>query len=156
MHAGALQRLERDEVGHVDAERLAGQPALAQLVRDPLAEPVGNAGLDGHRTAHRRDAGAEVLRRKPGREQLVVARRRAEVRKPSARKNFYCYQTFLIKRGWSCAGHARLNSNHNALLDRFKKMQVYAGGALADFWFSKRGVGGRSRARAQRQEVAQD
>jgi hypothetical protein len=23
-----------------------------------------------------------------------------KARKPSARKNFYCYQTFLIKRGW--------------------------------------------------------
>ena len=77
--AGALQRLERDHVGHVDAERLAGDAVLAQLVRDPRAEPVGDAGLDGHRPAHRRDAGAEVLGRKPRREELVVTRRRAEV-----------------------------------------------------------------------------
>ena len=79
MHAGALQRLDRDEIGHVDAERLAGQPALAQLVRDPLAEPVGNPGLDGHRAAHRRHTGPEVLRRKPRREELVVSRSGAEV-----------------------------------------------------------------------------
>ncbi len=79
MDAGALQRLDRDQVGHVDAERLAGEAALAQLVRDPLAEPVRDARLDGHRAAHRRDAGAEVLGRQPRREQLVVARGRAEV-----------------------------------------------------------------------------
>ena len=55
-----------------------------------------------------------------------------KVRNPSARKNFYCYQTFLIKRGWVLRweGHARLNSNYNALKGRFKKMQVYAGGVL--------------------------
>ena len=76
---GALQRLDRDEVGHVDAERLACEAALAQLVRDLRAEPVGDAGLDGHRAAHRRDAGAEVLRRQPRREELVVAGGRAEV-----------------------------------------------------------------------------
>ncbi len=79
MHAGALERLNRDEVRHVDAERLVQEPALAQLVRDPRAEPVRNAGLDGHRASHRRDSGAEVLRRQPRREQLVVPRGGAEI-----------------------------------------------------------------------------
>ncbi len=79
VHAGSLERLERDEVGHVDAERLAGDPVLAHLVRDPCPEPVGDSGLDGHRAAHRRHAGAEVLGRKPGSEELVVARGGAEV-----------------------------------------------------------------------------
>ena len=76
---GALQRLDRDEVGHVDPERLVLETELAQLVSDLPAEPVRDPGLDGHRAAHRRDAGAEVLRREPGREQLVVAGRGSEV-----------------------------------------------------------------------------
>ena len=79
MDPGALQRLDRDEVGHVDAERLVLKPELAQLVRDLRAEPVGDPRLDGHRAAHRRDAGAEVLLGQPRREQLVVAGGRAEV-----------------------------------------------------------------------------
>ena len=79
MHPGALQRLDRDEVRHVDPERLVLEAELAQLVRDLLAEPVRDPGLDRHRAAHRRDAGAEVLRGQPRREQLVVASRRAEV-----------------------------------------------------------------------------
>ena len=61
VHAGALERLDRDEVSHVDSERLVLEAELAQLVRDPLAEPVRDPGLDGHRAAHRRDTGAEVL-----------------------------------------------------------------------------------------------
>ena len=73
LHSGALQRLDRDEVRHVDSERLVLEAGLAQLVRDLRTEPVRDPGLDGHRAAHRRDAGAEVLRREPGREQLVVA-----------------------------------------------------------------------------------
>ena len=79
LHAGALQRLDRDEVGHVDTERLACEPALSKLERDPLTEPVGDARLDRHRAAHRSDARAEVLRREPGGEELVMARRGAEV-----------------------------------------------------------------------------
>ena len=75
----ALQRLDRDEVRHVNPERLAVKAELAQLVRDLLAEPVRDPGLDGHGTAHGRDAGTEVLRRKPRREQLMVARGRTEV-----------------------------------------------------------------------------
>ena len=63
VHPGALQRLDRDEVRHVDPERLVLEAELAQLVGDLLAEPVRDPGLDGHRAAHRRDAGAEVLRR---------------------------------------------------------------------------------------------
>ncbi len=73
VHPGALQRLDRDEVRHVDPERLVVKAELAQLVGDLLAEPVRDPGLDGHRTAHGRDAGAEVLRREPWREQLMVA-----------------------------------------------------------------------------------
>jgi hypothetical protein len=46
---------------------------LAQLVGDLLAEPVRDPGIDGHRTAHGRDAGAEVLGWEPRREQLMVA-----------------------------------------------------------------------------------
>ena len=44
-----------------------------------------------------------------------------EIRPPN--KNFYCYQTFLIKRGWVLRweGHARLKCNYNALKARFKK-----------------------------------
>ena len=76
---GAPQRFQGDEVRHVDPERLVGEPELAQLVGDLLGEPVGDARLDGHRASHRRDAGAEALLRKPGREQLVVAGGRAEV-----------------------------------------------------------------------------
>ena len=78
MHARALKRLDRDQVCHVDSERLSLEAVLAQLVRDPLAEPVRDPGLDGH-AAHRRDTGAEVLLREPRREELVVARRRSEV-----------------------------------------------------------------------------
>ena len=76
---GALQRLDRDEVGHVDAERLACEPALAKLVRDLLAQPVGDPGLDRHRAAHRRDARAEVLGREPRGEELVMAGSGTEV-----------------------------------------------------------------------------
>ena len=79
VHPGALQRLDRDEVRHVDPERFVVKAELAQLVGDLLAEPVRDSGLDGHRTAHGRDAGAEVLRRKPWREQLMVAGGRSEV-----------------------------------------------------------------------------
>ena len=75
----ALQRLDRDEVGHVDAERLALEAALAQLVRDLLAQPVRDPGLDGHRAAHRRDAGAEALLGQPRRVEPVMAGGRAEV-----------------------------------------------------------------------------
>ena len=77
--AGALQCLDRDEIGHVDAERLAREPTLAKLVRDPLAEPVGDPRLDRHRTAHRCDACAEVLGREPGGEELVMSGRGTEV-----------------------------------------------------------------------------
>ena len=79
MHPGALERLDRDEVRHVDPERLVVEAELAQLVCDLRAKPVRDPGLDGHRAAHRRDAGAEVLRREPRREQLVVAGGRSEV-----------------------------------------------------------------------------
>ena len=79
LHARALQRLDRDEVGHVDSERLVLQAELPKLVCNPLTEPVGDPGLDRHRAAHRRDARAEVLGRQPGGEELMVARRRAEV-----------------------------------------------------------------------------
>ena len=76
---GALQRLQGDEIRHVDAERLVVEPQLAQLVGDLRGEPVGDARLDGHRAPHRRDAGAEALLGKPGREHLVVAGGGAEV-----------------------------------------------------------------------------
>src|SRR5579885_1536639 len=79
VQARALQRLEGHEVCHVDPERLAGEPALAQLVCDARAEAVGDAGLARHGAAHRRDARAEALRREPRREQLVVPRGGAEV-----------------------------------------------------------------------------
>ena len=73
VHPGALKRLDRDEVRHVDSERLVLKSELAQLVGDLRAEPVRDPGIDGHRTTHGRDACAEVLRREPWREQLMVA-----------------------------------------------------------------------------------
>jgi len=79
VHARALQRLQGDEVRHVYAERLAREIALPQLVRDSLGKPIGDPRLDRHRPPHRRDAGAEVLRREPGCEQLVMACRGPEV-----------------------------------------------------------------------------
>ena len=75
----ALQRLDRDQVGHVDPERLALEAALAQLELDLQRERVGDPGLVRHRAAHRGDACAEALLRQPRREHPVVARRRAEV-----------------------------------------------------------------------------
>ena len=77
--ARALQRLEREHVGHVDSEWLAGKALLSQLVRDPRAEAIRDPGLDGHRSAHRRDACAEVLGWHPRGEELMVAGRRSEV-----------------------------------------------------------------------------
>jgi hypothetical protein len=79
LHAGTSERLEREQVGHVDAEWLAGEPVFAELVRDPLAETIRDPRLDGHRSAHRRHSGTEVLRRQPGGEKLVVAGGGAEV-----------------------------------------------------------------------------
>ena len=100
----------------------------------------GSSECDRKRTRERRRLC--VRTRQPG-------RRWSESPKTVCPKNFYCYQTFLVKRGWVLRweGHSRLYSSYNALKDRFKKMQVYAGGSLADFWFSKRGVGGASLAR---------
>ena len=73
MEPGALERLDRDEVGHVDAERLVLEAELAQLVGDLRGQTVGNPRLDGHRAAHGRDACAEALLREPGGEHAVVA-----------------------------------------------------------------------------------
>ena len=79
VHSRALQRLEREHVGHVDSEWLPGEAVLTELVRDALTEPVRDPRLDGHRAAHRRDSRAEVLGGQPGGEELVVAGRRSEV-----------------------------------------------------------------------------
>ena len=77
--ARALQRLQRDHVGDVDPQRLARDAVLGHLVRDAGAQCVGDPGLHRHRAAHRRHPGAEALGGQPRREQLVVARGRAEV-----------------------------------------------------------------------------
>jgi hypothetical protein len=77
--ARALQCLEGDHVRDVAAERLAFEAVLAQLVRDALPERVGDAGLDRHRPAHGRHAGAEVLGGQPLRVHLVMTCGRAEV-----------------------------------------------------------------------------
>lgn len=79
LEAGALQGGEGDHVGHVDADRLVLEAALLQLAEDVGGEFVGDAGVIGHRAAHRRDAAAEVLRRQPRRVHLVMFRGRAEV-----------------------------------------------------------------------------
>ena len=62
VETGPLQRLDRDEVGHVHTERLALEAELTQLVRDLLPEPVRDARLDGHRSAHRCDTGPKAPR----------------------------------------------------------------------------------------------
>ena len=77
--ARALQREQRRHVGDVDAERLAGETALEQLVGDMRGERIRHARLVGHRAAHGRHPGAPARLRQPGRVQLVVLGRRAEV-----------------------------------------------------------------------------
>jgi len=79
MEAGPAESLDAHEVGHVDPERLALEPALAQLVGDRRGESVGDPRLGRHRTPHRRDPRPEVLGREPRRVQLVMPGGRAEI-----------------------------------------------------------------------------
>ena len=78
--AGVAQRLERDQVGHVDADRLAVEAALAQLELDLLRQArPGRRSRRGIAPRIGGDAGAEALRRQPRGEELVVAGGGAEV-----------------------------------------------------------------------------
>ncbi len=74
-----LQREQRLHVGQVDTQRLGLKPVLPQDLVDMAGQQVGNAGLLGHRAAHRRHAGAPARLRQPRRVELVVLGRRAEV-----------------------------------------------------------------------------
>ena len=79
LDALAVQREERLHVGQVDAQRLAGEPALRELAVDASGERIGHARLARHRAAHRRDARLPARLRQPRRVQLVVLGGRAEV-----------------------------------------------------------------------------
>ena len=75
----ASEREHGRHVRHVAAERLAGEPALAQLAVDELGERVRNARRVGHRAAHRRHPRAPARLGQPWAVELVVLGRRAEV-----------------------------------------------------------------------------
>ena len=79
LDALAVQRVERLHVRQVDAERLAGEAAIGELPVDAGGECVRHARLARHRAANRGDAGLPARLGQPGRVQLVVLGRRAEV-----------------------------------------------------------------------------
>ena len=77
----------------------------------------------------------------------ALSRQWPEVRKPTAKKNFYCYQAFLMKRGRACAGkrHARLWKQLQCVKDRFKKSRYMREGSTKFFRFEKPSPPGGSR-----------